>query len=142
MEIKPVLITERDVAVFLANKPRTRRKKAQSARPTAQSPHKEITDEFLRNFSAKKLLEVLVDSKKKPIDVEWIIGKLLKLYDSAQKTADKIKILEKFQEFMLLGAIQSPELLESMTRKLADAPKQMKDPFMGHKTNTLKIAKG
>lgn len=101
------------------------------------SEAEDIAKWFMDNFTPGKLMEILKDSRKEPINLEWYVKKLLKLYDHKETSATvKLQILDRFRDLILLGAIQDPELVASMRGK---APVQEADPFMGKK---LKVRRG
>lgn len=127
--------TSFDLASFLAQHPRKRM--ARTKKVGINSEAEDIAKWFMDNFTPGKLMEILKDSRKEPINLEWYVKKLLKLYDHKETSATvKLQILDRFRDLILLGAIQDPELVASMRGK---APVQEADPFMGKK---LKVRRG
>ena len=125
--MKNAPITEQTIVTWMAS----RQGKVRKTGPSASLAH---------GFSAEALKKALWDRgsrKAVAIDTGWIVRKLLDLFRSpAASTGDKIKVLERFQELILLGAIQNPELIEWMGK----GPKTkagIPDPFSGK----LRVAK-
>lgn len=123
--MKSAPITEQTVATWMAS----RQGKVRKTGPSASLAH---------SFSAEALKKALWDrgSRKVAIDTGWIVRKLLDLFHSSTASAgDKIKVLERLQDLILLGAIQNTELIEWVGK----GPKTkagISDPFSG-----LKVAR-
>lgn len=137
--MKPVVkkITQDDVALFLATNKRNRRKKKKG---TSLDP----AGDFVAEFTATNLLSILKDKRKSQVDLGWIVKKLLTLLDSEEaKVSEKIQILDRLKELIVLGAIQDKELAERISTGVSAASglsDQDRDPF--HNGKLLKIKRG
>ncbi len=125
--MKSAPITEQTVATWMAS----RYGKVRKTGPSASLAH---------GFSADALKKALWDRRSQKavaIDTGWIVRKLLEIFQSPQSTSgDRIKVLERLQELILLGAIQNVELIEWIGK----GPKTkagIPDPFSGK----LKVAR-
>jgi hypothetical protein len=137
---KIATVTPASIALHLSEKP-MKKGHGNVKRVTSDANPEEIVQEFIRNFSSYRLLEALVDYSGDPIDVEWIISRLLDIFDHPEtKASERISILDRFQEYLVLGAIQDPKLAERIQRtgvKLSKpGAKSQTNPF------ALKIAGG
>lgn len=139
-KLAPIRITPEQIALFLAQRPVKRRKGKKPPKP--ESPPEEIAEDFMLNYSSSRLLEVLVDSKGKKIDIGWIIRRYLDILDREEtKPAEETAVLDRLQRFLVIGAIQDPKLAERVERKTGLPPKgpgakEHSDPFRGLKIKT------
>jgi len=118
--MKMPVVTPQDVAVHVSR--RNRRRVGKKLPPE---------EEMLLSFSAEKLFSALKD-KGKRIDMSWYVRKLLSLLsDEYAKVSDKVVILDKIRDLLVLGSVQDKGLIEEMTGKV-ESPKEMSgDPFSG-----------
>ena len=130
-KISSKAITQEDVALFLARRKRKRGKPVVKGTPR----------DFVAEFSASNLRDVLKDREKKPITLGWVIKKMLRLLDDENaKVSDKVVILDRLKDHLLLGAIQDPELAEAVTKRVSgENTKKRYDPF---KAGKLKVVGG
>lgn len=100
---KVKVISDAEVALFLGRKPRKGRKKY----------GKEESAQFLlEQFTAENIVSALKDKRGKKIDLVWIVRKLLDIYASEDtKSSDRLGVLDRLKELILLGAIQDKELV-------------------------------
>ena len=136
---KIATISDRDVALYLAKQPR-KRKRGNAARVTRKSSDEDLSDEFLRNFTPERLFAALFD-KKTPITIEWYVKRMLRILDAPDtKSSDRISVLDKLKELLLLGAIQDSALASSITSRSSGGSKtNISDPFAG---DSLKFREG
>jgi hypothetical protein len=123
-----LVITERDVAIFLAKNPRSRPKK-----PTQRSKPKEISAALLDEFSPHSLLENLKDTRKgkkgRRIDLGWYKDHLLELFEKPDTTASvRLQVLDRLKDLLLLGAIQDEEFAKTVASLEKQAREAPKDP--------------
>lgn len=139
MKPKIVAVTAQDVAAFLAKKPRKRRNALRKVKHTEKLEN--ITDDFVRNFSARELFAALKDKRGRSINIRWYVEKLLEALKGAGKASEKVLILDRFKELMLIGAIQDRDLAEHLTKtipELADTkPAEQFDPFLRGRLKTV-----
>jgi hypothetical protein len=137
---KIATISDRDVALWLA-KNRRKRRRGNAAKVTKKASDNDLADEFLRNFTPERLFAALVDGRT-PITIEWYVKRMLNiLYAEETKSSDRITVLEKLKELLLLGAIQDSSLASAVQSNLSgkrSAP-DISDPFVG---GSLKFKKG
>jgi hypothetical protein len=127
------VITARDIAAYLAKSPRKKQHKSKKI----DSPEK-AADTYVRDFSALNIHDVMRDKKGVKINIEWIIKELVKIYATTEKDATKVQILDRLQDFIVLGAIQDAEMIKAVRTaagQVQSGKKKTEDPF-------LKIAKG
>ena len=121
-------ITDADVAVFLASKKRKKRKISRQSKP------EEIARSFSEQLHIKNLYEILRQGTT-PINLAWIVNKWLDMLDDRNTNSSvKMSILDRLRELILIGAVQDPELIESITQKTAipsSKKKKSADPFAG-----------
>lgn len=131
--MKPVAITEQDAALWLARHPRKKRDSRIKVRSRVSS-EEILADDFLRNFSVRALHIALQDNGK-PLDISWYVKNLLVILRSAELQKDRLAVLDRIKDLILLGAIQDPALSEEMMSRLPGTSKSpvnpIEDPFVG-----------
>lgn len=141
VKLAPIVITPEAIALYQAEHPIKRHKNKKRATPTS-SPE-DIAEDFMLNYSSARLLEVLVDSRGKKIDIGWIIRRYLDILGREDiKPAEETAILDRLQSFLVLGAIQDPKLAERIERKTGlrgkgPVAKEHSDPFKGQKLKVV-----
>lgn len=117
-------LTEKDLAIWLAN--RKRKKVVKTDPPAVQ---------MLHSFSAEKIFAALVDGKS-PITLSWYVKRLMALLDDGDaKVSDRLSILDRLRDLLLVGAIQDPELARALSRRVSTGVPstgtvvKMSDPF-------------
>lgn len=90
-----------------------------------------------------ELLRALQD-RGKPINIEWYVKKLLGLLSEENaRVGEKVQVLDRLKELLVLGAIQDPALSEYVTKRVevgaSASVQEQHDPFLGGRK--LKIAK-
>ncbi len=128
---KVAVVTEQDVATFLARNPRKKRHKLRKVKP-ATATLEEMTDEFLRSFSAQALFQALRTREGKPLDIHWYVERLLSIYKEADQAKDRLAVLDRIRGLTLIGAIQDPALQEHLVAKVPEL-RNTDDPFAGKK---------
>lgn len=130
-------VSDLDFASYLAAKrigPEEKPGKDASARDYARS--------FLSQLSVSRLYEVLKDPRKKVrITVEWVVDRLLDIfYDSQTTNSERLQVIDRFEDYIRLGAMQDPGFLKSvrvdleggkepkMIFRAPEAPRR-KDPY-------------
>jgi len=138
--MKPVVITEQDAALWLARHPRKKRNGRVKVR-SGVSSEEVLADDFLRNFSVRSLHTALQENGK-PLDIVWYVKKLLEILRGADLQKDRLAVLDRIKELILLGAIQDPALSEDLMSRLPGATKSpvnpIDDPFVGKPLRLLK----
>jgi len=130
-----VTITEADAALFLARKGSERKCPRSDRVPRPTDAKATVADWFLQNFSLRSLLRSLRTKKGKPITLEWIVKRMLDLLDSEDaRVAERMMILDRLKDLLLLGAVQDPELSEEVYRRILggrpSTPGEQSDPFV------------
>lgn len=128
-KIRPKKVSQDDIALFLAKNHRVR------GRPVKKSTsYEKHARRFVTEFSAASLFEALKD-RKTPITLSWIVKKLLEiLRDPGTKPIDRIAVLDRLKDLLVLGAIQDPELAEQVQGVTGKSEEKSSfDPFKGGK---------
>ena len=143
MNRKVVTVSEVDVALFVARKVQEsegkRRKRYRSDRKVKPAdPPDVISEWFLQNFSSQNLLQALQTKAGKPITLAWIVQRMLDILDDEEsKAAERMAVLDRLRDLLLLGSIQDPELSEEVQCRIAGGKpspgKAQYDPFSGEK---------
>jgi len=121
-------ITQETVASYLASR-------VASKRPV---PKGTAQGRLLHEFSSASLRRALKDGGKH-IDMAWIVRKLLETLNIAEKASERVLVLDRIKDLMLLGAIQDPEIIQALRDKGIKV--QVSDPFAGERPK-LKLTGG
>jgi hypothetical protein len=139
MKPKIATVTESDVAIFLARR-EPKKKKRKDHKVRSKDSVEDISEFFLENFSAANLLNILKvknGRKEDPITMEWIVQQMLGLLNSPDaKVSERLTILDRLRDLLLLGGLQNPDLIAEVVKKTTSGfeltpPKKNKDPFTG-----------
>jgi len=140
---KIATVSDRDVALWLA-KNRLKRKRGNAAKVTRKSPDEDLSEAFLRNFTPERLFAALFD-RGTPITIEWYVKRMLGILDDPEaKSSDRITVLDKLKELLLLGAIQDSSLASAIQGNLSGrrSTTDISDPFVGSSLRLRKEGTG
>lgn len=134
---KIATVTESDVALFLAKRKGVKKRFRKDKKVRSTDSADQISEFFLSNFSASNLLSVLKIKRgrvEEPITLEWIVREMLKLLDDPLgKVSEKMMILDRLRELLLLGCLQNRDLIDEVIKKTTPGSKseeEIPDPFL------------
>jgi hypothetical protein len=120
MNTKTKPITQEQLAKFLGSYPRDPRKDTPEI-------NEDYAERLLYQFSAKSIYDKLLSES---VSISWIIRELVRLYnEECDRVSDKITLLDRLKEYVLLGAIQDPKFIESLDASTKDGT-TLSDPFV------------
>lgn len=120
-------IQEQEIAIFLAGWKSCKRK---VGRPrTSSKPPVDAPRALLENFRAYEIVDALMDGKRR-INLGWYVEHLLKIFHSkTSKQTDRLMVLDRLKELMVLGALQQKDMATFVRTKGAGAKEKLVDPF-------------